>query len=374
MNGRDIFLSLDFIGEDLVEQAEFDTFPAQRKKLRPMLTAALIAVLLLAGLVGGAVAYGQGWFSGFFREVSGGDLSQEQMAYLQNAEQVIGQAQTHDGWTIQLRSVLNDGTTAYIILGVTGPEGTSLEPRMDGTTQLDFFGPGNSNMAELLTCTKGVEWDRLHMDWVEDGDGLENTKHYVIQITPEKGGRVDPFGPKAVYHIKIENLIHKATDTDYQQHLMDTKYKGQDAIMFTHEETLRMHPTKYLAKGVWEFDLSFSWNAPQKEVLTAPITTQAWFYRDGENENDLWELRDVTLTSVILHPLSVTFSFEPDDYPDFTLGQNKVWVVMKDGSQVGLLYYGFKGRASVDLLAEAPLIFDQVDHILLADGTKIPVG
>ena len=370
MNGRDIFLALDFIGEDLVEGAEFDAFPARRRRLRPMLAAALIAALLLAGLVGGAVSYSHGWFASFFQESSGGPLTPGQMGYLQNQEQIIAQTQTHDDWTIELRSALNDGTTAYIILGVTGPEGTSLEPRMDGTSQLDFFGPGNGNMAEFLTCTKGVEWDSLHMDWAEDGDGLENTKHYVIQIVPEKAGLVDPFGPKAVYHIKIENLIHKATDTDYQQHLMDTKYKGQDAIMFTPEETARIHPTKYLAKGVWEFDLSLSWNAPEEEILTAPITTQAWVH----SEKDLQELRDVTLTSVILHPLSVTCTFETDDYPDFTLGQNKIWVVMEDGSQVGLLFYGFKGRASVDLLAEAPLIFDQVDHILMADGTKLPVG
>lgn len=374
MIGRDLFLAMGFIGEDLVEQAEFDAFPAQRRRLRPLLAAALIAVLLLAGLVGGAVAYSQGWFSGFFRETTGGPLTQEQMAYLQEYEQVIGQAQTHDGWTIELRSILNDGTTAYIILGVTAPEGTSLEPRMDGDTQLDFFGPGNGDMSQLLTCTKGVEWDSLHMDWVEDGDGLEHTKNYVIQMDPEKGGLVDPFGSKAVYHIYIENLIHKSTDTAYKQHLMDTKYRGQDAIMFTHEETMRIHTTKYLAKGVWEFDLSLSWNAPEKEILSSPITTQAWFYKDTMSENDLQELGDITLTSVILRPLSVTFSFEPADYPDFTLGRKKVWVVMKDGSRIGLLPYGAHGRASVDLLAEAPLVFDQVDHILMADGTVIPVS
>lgn len=376
MIGRDLFLAMGFIGEDLVEQAEFDAFPAQRRRLRPLLAAALIAVLLLAGLVGGAVAYSQGWFSGFFRETTGGPLTQEQMAYLQEYEQVIGQAQTHDGWTIELRSILNDGTTAYIILGVTAPEGTSLEPRMDGDTQLDFFGPGNGDMSQLLTCTKGVEWDSLHMDWVEDGDGLEHTKNYVIQMNPEKGGLVDPFGPKAVYHIYIENIIHKSTDTTYYQHLLDTKYKGQDAIMFTHEETLRMHPTKYLAKGVWEFDLSLSWNSPQKELLSSPITTQAWFYKDTMSENDLQELGDITLTSVILRPLSVTFSFEPGArYPSFMnfITYEKVWVVMKDGSRIGLLPYGAHGRASVDLLAEAPLVFDQVDHILMADGTKIPI-
>ena len=168
MNGRDIFLALDFIGEDLVEQAEFDAFPTPHRKLQPLLAAALIAVLLLAGLVGGAVAYGQGWFSGFFQEASGGPLSPGQMGYLQNQEQVIGQAQTHDGWTIELRSALNDGTTAYIILGVTAPDDVNLEPRMDGNTKVELFLPGNETFDTLITCTKGVAWDSIHLDWLED--------------------------------------------------------------------------------------------------------------------------------------------------------------------------------------------------------------
>ena len=119
MNGRDIFLALDFIGEDLVEGAEFDAFPARRRRLRPMLAAALIAVLLM-GLVGGAVAYSHGWFASFFQESSGGPLTPGQMGYLQNQEQIIAQTQTHDDWTIELRSALNDGTllTSYFCIPV----------------------------------------------------------------------------------------------------------------------------------------------------------------------------------------------------------------------------------------------------------------
>ena len=63
MNGRDIFRGLQYIGDDLIENAETGQFPAQnqgsgktrRPIRRPLLIAALIALLLL--LVGCAVVY-----------------------------------------------------------------------------------------------------------------------------------------------------------------------------------------------------------------------------------------------------------------------------------------------------------------------------
>ena len=63
MNGKDIFRGLQYIGDDLIENAETGQFPAQnqgsgktrRPIRRPLLIAALIALLLL--LVGCAVVY-----------------------------------------------------------------------------------------------------------------------------------------------------------------------------------------------------------------------------------------------------------------------------------------------------------------------------
>ena len=63
MNGRDIFRGLQYIGDDLIENAETGQFPAQNQESgkthrpirRPLLIAALIALLLL--LVGCAVVY-----------------------------------------------------------------------------------------------------------------------------------------------------------------------------------------------------------------------------------------------------------------------------------------------------------------------------
>ena len=63
MNGKDIFLGLKYVGEDLIEEAEYGVFPASKQKSggtkrgfrRPLLVAALIAMMLL--LVGCAVVY-----------------------------------------------------------------------------------------------------------------------------------------------------------------------------------------------------------------------------------------------------------------------------------------------------------------------------
>ena len=63
MNGKDIFRGLQYIGDDLIENAEIGQFPVQNQESgkthrhirRPLLAAALIALLLL--LVGCAVVY-----------------------------------------------------------------------------------------------------------------------------------------------------------------------------------------------------------------------------------------------------------------------------------------------------------------------------
>ena len=63
MNGKDIFLGLNDVGDDLIERAEYSQFPTKAEKhvntrrliRRPFLIAAIIAMMLL--LVGCAVVY-----------------------------------------------------------------------------------------------------------------------------------------------------------------------------------------------------------------------------------------------------------------------------------------------------------------------------
>ena len=58
MNGKDIFLGLRYVDEDIIEEAEFGTFSEKsvhRTIRRPLLVAAIIALTAL--LVGCAVVY-----------------------------------------------------------------------------------------------------------------------------------------------------------------------------------------------------------------------------------------------------------------------------------------------------------------------------
>jgi len=383
---------LDMIGDargEYILQAQqhrAGTAPKQLPSLRrSLLIAAVIALMLL--LVGCTIAYAQGWFVPFFQKNSDTPLTPEQVHYLEENEQRIGETNSQNGWTVELRSAITDGTTGYIIIGITAPEGTNLEPRIKDDVLLDLFGPGNSGMSgaempPIITCSDGVFWNRITTRWEDDEDNLANTQNYVIQIHPDlTRSTLDAFGPDAVYHIYIENIIREYDDEEYRQHLLDTKYKGQDGIMFTQEEIDRMSKVDVLAEGIWEFDVTFSGSVQQKELLTQPLKMYATVTRSVEREGWLisdnihtWE--EVTLTSVTLNPLSVVFRTAEDNVSlcyDENLDFLQVFAVMMDGRQIELLPTGAHGLNYQTLDAATPLILSEVDHILMGDGTVIPI-
>jgi len=48
-------------------------------------------------------------------------------------------------------------------------------------------------------------------------------------------------------------------------------------------------------------------------------------------------------------------------------------VVLKDGTEIPLLYYGFGSGECLILEAKTPIVFEEVSHIRMADGTIIPM-
>lgn len=391
MNTHDILDMIgDARGEYLLQAQKYRTEEAHPRPLRPrraFLIAAVIALMLL--LVGCTIAYAKGWFPYFFSSKSNAPLTQEQISYIEENEQQINESKAQNGWTVELRSAINDGATGYIIIGITAPEGTNLEQRIANDRYLDRFTPGNGGIVgamkhsqNIITPSAGVVWSQLAMSWEEDGDGLSHTKNYVIQIYPDmERSTADPFGPDAVYHIYMENIIREYDDEEYRQQLLDTKYKDQDAIMFTQEEIDRMSKVEVLVEGVWEFHVTFSSDTRSTELLTQPLTVQAMVTRSVQRED--WLVSDnshsyeeVTLTSVTLNPLSVVLHTAEDNVSftfDEDLNQLQVYAVLKDGSRIELLPYGAQGVNFQTLEAASPLVLSEVDHILLADGTIIPV-
>lgn len=388
MNGNDIFKGLKYIGDDLVEEAEFGKFPKRTKIYkRPFLAAALIAISLL--LAGCAVAIAHGWFSQYFEQKSGQPLSEKQIKYLAENEQILTEGQTQDEWTVQLRSALTDGSTGYIIIGVTAPEGVDLEPEIVDGSITEWFGAGNDGMSyynmpkgtpRIITTSESAFLGGS-VQWREDGDGKDNTKNMVFQLSPGPwDGVSDPFGPDTEYHIHIENIVREYDDKEYLEELLSTKYAGQTDYMLESEEVTRLKQTEILAEGIWDFTVHFEQETDSVELLTEPVKVMGFAYREGPplNEfiNDTIEsYEEVQLTSVKISPLSVTVTYVCDVGCRLsTVDTAPVRVVMNDGSQMDLWETGGGSTLdSITLDAQAPIVLDQVNHVLLPDGTKIPM-
>ena len=379
----------DARGDYLVETQRYREGQPQVKRLngkRIWLIAAIVALMLL--LVGCAVAYAQGWLDSYFSAESGKPLSDSQQEFLQEHEQIIAEPKTEGGWTVELCSAMNDGNKAYIVIGITAPEGTNLTPRTKEvprmTIALDWFGPGNTSMSAaldkeqpkpLISCSEGVQWNSMTLQWREDGDGLEHTKNYVIQLQADRqNSTVDPFGPEAQWFIHIENIVREYDDEEYKQELMDTKYKGQADVMFTHEETQRMQCQEVLVEGIWDFTIRFEGSDGGIELLSSPIETEAEVLRKyGEGIIDsACFLEQVKIPSIVLRSLSATVTYEDcNGSPSFRLDDTYAFVVMENGDEIELRDYGSSGEQCKILEAESPVVLDEVDHVRLPDGTRI---
>ena len=138
--------------------------------------------------------------------------------------------------------------------------------------------------------------------------------------------------------------------------------------MFTDEESANIHQIVTLAEGPWEFTIDLGKIETEVlELVGEPVTVQTCygFKADG---TDLFE--EVNVTSFILSPLSATIQTDCDYAPDFAAGGRMVYVVMADGSRIELIP-NVGGGGAQRFRTESPIVLEEVDHVLLPDGTKI---
>lgn len=370
---------------------------------RPLLIAAIVALMLL--LVGCTVAYVNGWFTDFFAARSEDPLSSEQVEFIQENEQIIAQTQSKGGWTVELKSALYAGDTAYVIFGVTAPEDVDLEEANINTPgDEDDIIPGNKpTMATIMENKETTEMLRTSLNsqypelgyyyagggsWQADNDGLTNTLDYFFRITPEK---LDPnkdynidelFSSDIEFYFCFENFIHTWEDAEKQAEI-DAKYAGQD-YMIDGEEMEGLYKYETLVEETWNFTVTFDGKQLEQtsvELITGePVMTWAlvtWklddeplFYKTGSG------LEAVKITSFVLNPfgVTITYAFEEPVIGAFIEYQSRfgytdrhVYAVMKDGSQIAL----HTDSTGDKLKAETPIVLSEVDHILLGSGEKL---
>lgn len=404
MKPEKILYAMNDIDSEFLNEARAKAAPRRSRKFA-VLIAAVIALTAMT-LTAFAADDLQSWFEKYFsqkaaayqaeQEAVNGELSQKQLDYIHKNEQVIAETQENNGWTVELKSSICDGKTAYVIFGITAPDGFILGDRPDSPDDSRII-PGNDGMkaegkelfaasVPLISKDQNYTWS-LTYGFEEDGDGKDNTIDYVFQFNIEKLYYDkdilldDPFG--AEFYFCFDKFVRSYRDTEYEQELLNTKYKGQTDYMLEPEEVARIHQVEVLTDGLWEFSVSFAdTQADTLEMISEPIYVEALVSVEIESDalftDRKNEIMDVKVTSFKLTALgaTITCDFEGDVVSALFEYQNlygyedrHIFVVMKDGTKIPLHTDG----RSDNFAAEVPIVLSEVDHVLLSDGTKLTV-
>lgn len=393
MKPEKIITALNDIDGQFIREAH-ETAAAPRKTPRrfAVLVAAVIALMAMT-VTAFASEQISGWFQQYFSRQSDTSLTPGQVEFIEENEQVIAETKTENDWTVELKSTITDGKTGYVIFGITAPEEYTLGDIADSPDESRII-PGNDGMKaegrELFTASvpliskdQNYTWS-LTYGFKEDGDGKANTIDYVFQLDimklyNDKDILLDnPFG--AEFYFCFDKFVRSYRDTEYEQELLSTKYKGQTDYMLEPEEIEHLYQFEVLTDGLWEFAVSFADTQTKTlELISEPIYTEALasvkietdtLFTDRKNE-----IRDVKVTSFKLTALgaTITCDFEGDVASAFFEYQNLygyedryIFVVMKDGTQIPL-----HSNQSDNLITESPIVLSEVDYVLLSDGTKL---
>lgn len=330
MNGKSLLMGLSYIDSRYIEESEKDLPFGRAIAWKPLLIAAVIAALLLAGC-GYVVLSESQWLQSFFTRQKGQPLSQGQSAYIEQNTQVIGQGVSINGYTVTVESALAEERVACIRLRLEGPGLTDIysgsfrpRPLADGTGyEALFFEKGS-------TCYEESSYGLGRWIFSQDGNAIS----ILIQLDQS----ADPDAPSF------------EAGVPYVLHLTDLHVNG-----FGQSEEL-------LTEGVWDFEIVFDHlNTDSAELLSSPITITHTY-------------TSLRVTSLRLRTMGIDVRFEPGDY-DY-LGRacfEDSWVVLRDGTRVSIYpqFYNLGGSAGLSL--DCPIDLKEVDYVEFRDGTRIPM-
>lgn len=337
MNAVLLLEAMTNIDGDLIENA----IPLRKSKGKPvvriLLLAALIAALAMTVFAAKEIT---NWFESYFAKYSEEPLSEEQIIFIDENTINLTQSQTYGGYTLSVESAISDGNNGFIKLKLTAPEHVVLDAA-------NYF-PGND---EYLTTeeetTDGWIGTSLGCGIVEDDDDLDNTVSLMIYIR----GCVRDRTKWRLYITRIKGTYFENPGTD--------EFRQWDEVV---------------AVGFWDFDIIFSETGKEElQLITEPIP--------GRVNISLGEpmYKDVMITSLKLRAMSAEINYEYLE-PEIINGEYRIpagefdpiYVVMKDGTEVWMANEGgYPGGLTFQFLA--PIVLEEVSHVLLPDGTELPI-
>lgn len=251
------------------------------------------------------------------------------------AQADIPQMTTQNGWTIGVKSVETDGYVTQILLNIAAPEGTVIPTKGN----VIFANHGG----ELLPENGGTTGSGGGTETRDDGDGLDNTVDLLLERDCTIADGSAPFAAGTTWNLHMIDIVYSDWDTENCRIIEET-----------------------LVEGEWLFPISFdATNGDYREIelIQSPVATVAagGTYMDGTDAE-----APVNITSFRLRKFGATIEHDGESYYSFSFINGKqMCAVMKDGTKIGLLMRGG------DYVADSTIDLEQVDHVLLPDGTKL---
>ncbi len=333
MNGNRLLMGLNYIDPKYIEESERDMPAGHAVPRKPLVIAALIAALLLAGC-GYAVLSGTAWFQSFFTQRKGQPLSQGQSDYIAENTKELGQSITVNGYTVTLEAAIAEPRVAWLKLRLQGPAPFTRN-------SVGFFPRWTSEEREYMEST-----------FYKKGHSPKEQSPY----SRVSGVYNDPVGDTISILFRIDQSRDSALPSfeagvPYILHLTDWT------------ESDLGEPPVVVAEGEWNFEIVFDHlNEDVVELISQPVTV---------NANDV----SLTLTSLKLRAMSLEATFDavdPDDLRTMSaLALSKV--VLKDGSAVSILPTNFNPSGSAGLALDCPIDLKEADYVELRDGTILPM-
>lgn len=330
---------------------EYETQKAARrqryKKIATTLTIFVICFVILFSVGGGYVyAVSQGIIEDhlgicekFFRV----PVSLKQELVVEKSAVLIGDVVACNGFAVTAQSAFTDGSTAFILLQITGPELMDLNLNaihfnidmrgiIRGDNPSKSLGSGDTGISQAL---------------LDDGDGAENTQEILIEISttslPEYGFS---FADGYDRYLFLEGIYA------YKEEYPYNKYKITD--------------------GEWSFKIHFddTFNNIEKEFLDAPFRINI--------RRALYDVQQTAIVhSIVIRGLSMTlrYTYEKDAVPepgDF----GDVKIVLTDGTIIKLSpkMGGSSGVADEFITtyqATSPILINEIDYIQIGESTVI---
>ena len=324
MNAMHLLEAMTNIDSTIIDNAQPKKKQGARTVTRILLVAALIAALTMTAFAANEAV---NWFKEYFGRW---ELSDNQIAFIDENTTDIHNSQTCNGYTITVESAFSDGTESMIKLKLIAPEHVKLDA-------VNFF-PGNDDCLIPTGEEHLTQWNGGWGYYV--GDEHTNVADIVFKIH-------EPIGKRTHWTLRIEDIYGT-----YEENIGEPDYRQW---------------TELLVEGEWEFPILFSDEGfSEVELIEEPVPGKV---NIGLNKDSY---HDVRITSFKLRAMSAEITYE-SVVPVHGAGDfDAIYVVMKDGSQIMLLPRGGTPTSSTYHFA-VPVILSDADYVLLPDGTRLPI-